>query len=55
MTVTLTTTRRVQKPERGSYTVTLPSDWARAVGLENGSLVEVRYGGGRVVVTPLKE
>jgi phosphate uptake regulator len=55
MTVMLSTTRKVQKSERGSFSVTLPSDWARAVGLANGSAVEVRYGGSRVIVTPLKE
>jgi antitoxin component of MazEF toxin-antitoxin module len=53
MTLMLRTTRKVQKSERGSYCITLPNDWAQAVGLANGSVVEVLYGGRRVVISPL--
>ncbi len=53
MTLMLRTTRKVQKSERGSYHITLPNAWAESVGLVNGSLVVLLYGGRRIVVTPL--
>ncbi len=52
MTVQFRTIRRVQKSERGSFSITLPNAWAKALGLVNGSIVVVLYGGRRAVIVP---